>query len=356
MSKLSDQKALELSTRKYEAAVAIEDPDDIEEKEMPSRVGTLRELFQYAELKDYLSMFVGSIGGIVTGLSLPAFNVLFGRMLDELNDDPNSFSQRIEEISRIFLYLAIANLFSGVMQVGGWTIAGERISTQYREKYVKAILSQEIGWFDMNGPSELATKVADSTSILQDGLTRKASDLFQFMSQFIGSFVVALYLCWQLTVVLLAAFPVIGAAGAFMIDAITSATTGSSENYATAGGVATEALSNIRTVTSLNAQPDIISRYRIYLLEAMQIGIKKGAKVGAANGGLFCAAFLTYSLGFWYGGKLVADNRDDGHNDLTGGTVLSVFFCVIMGSIALGQVVPPITAFMSAKKSQINNK
>ena len=81
----------------------------------------------------------------------------------------------------------------------------------------------------------------------------------------------------------------------------------------------------------------------------MQIGIKKGAKVGAANGGLFCAAFLTYSLGFWYGGKLVADNRDDGHNDLTGGTVLSVFFCVIMGSIALGQVVPPITAFMSAK-------
>ena len=31
MSKLSDQKALEL-TRKYEAAVAIEDPDDIEER------------------------------------------------------------------------------------------------------------------------------------------------------------------------------------------------------------------------------------------------------------------------------------------------------------------------------------
>ena len=80
-----------------------------------------------------------------------------------------------------------------------------------------------------------------------------------------------------------------------MIDAIQGATTGAGDNYASAGGVATEALSNVRTVTALNAQPDIITRYRIYLLEAMQIGITKGRKVGLGNGGLFCAAFLTYA-------------------------------------------------------------
>ena len=134
-----------------------------------------------------------------------------------------------------------------------------------------------------------------------------------------------------------------------MIDAITSATTGSSENYATAGGVATEALSNIRTVTSLNAQPDIISRYRIYLLEAMQIGIKKGAKVGAANGGLFCAAFLTYSLGFWYGGKLVADKETMVITILLEALCYRSSFALLWVVLPPGQVVPPITAFMSAK-------
>ena len=50
----------------------------------------------------------------------------------------------------------------------------------------------------------------------------QVGDLIQYFSQFAGSFVVGLYLCWELTLVLLSAFPVIAGAGAFMIVAITS--------------------------------------------------------------------------------------------------------------------------------------
>ena len=41
---------------------------------------------------------------------------------------------------------------------------------------------------------------------------------------------------------------------------------------------------------------------------AFVIGIHKGFKVGLGNGLLFGACFLTYALGFWYGGTLVADS------------------------------------------------
>lgn len=71
------------------------------------------------------------------------------------------------------------------------------------------------------------------------------------------------------------------------------------EQYASAGGLATEALNAIRTVTALNMQPDVVSRYRVFLFEAMQVGIRKGFDVGFGNGALFCACFLTYALGFW---------------------------------------------------------
>jgi len=68
---------------------------------------------------------------------------------------------------------------------------------------------------------------------------------------------------------------------------------------------------------------------------------------------VFGACFLTYALGFWYGAKLVADDLQAEcylRNDcLTGGNVMAVFFCVIMGSIALGQLAPPLAAFTSAK-------
>ena len=311
-------------------------------------IGTL---LRYAEPIDYAAMLIGSIGGITVGGSFPAFNVLFGQMLDQLNEDPASFGEGVERIALWLVYLAIINVIAGYMQVYGWTYAGERISTKWREAYVHAILSQEIGWFDNIGASELTTRVADLSGKVNDGLTRKAGELFQFGAQSIGSFFVSFYFCWELTVVLLAAIPCIAGAGAFMISAITSATTGAGENYAKAGGIAGESLQNVRTVTALNGQPDVISRYRIFLLEAMQIGITKGLKVGMANGTLFCACFLTYSLGFWYGGGLVADAMEDGNTDLTGGTILSVFFCVLLGSIALGQAVPPIAAFIAAKSS-----
>ncbi len=42
-----------------------------------------------------------------------------------------------------------------------WTAAGERQTQKFREQYVRAVLSQEIGWFDTCGASELSTKLAE---------------------------------------------------------------------------------------------------------------------------------------------------------------------------------------------------
>ena len=95
--------------------------------------------------------------------------------------------------------------------------------------------------------------------------------MIQLLSQVVGSFVVAFYLCWKLTIVLLAAFPAIAISAIYMINAISAATTKSLEQYAAAGGLATESLNAIRTVTALNMQPDVVSRYRVFLFESMQV-------------------------------------------------------------------------------------
>ena len=84
----------------------------------------------------------------------------------------------------------------------------------------------------------------------------------------------------------------------------------------------------------------------------------KGFKVGLGNGMTFCASFFTYALGFWYGAKLIADQKDEGctNNCLSGGTVIAVFFCVIIGASALGQLAPPLGALFSAKVREIHFK
>jgi len=82
----------------------------------------------------------------------------------------------------------------------------------------------------------------------------------------------------------------------------------------------------------------------------MIVGIQKGLRLGWGRGSVYLALFGTYSLGFWYGGKLVADDIDNGctSNCLTGGTVLAVFFSIVFGSFALGQLAAPMAAVTGA--------
>ena len=85
----------------------------------------------------------------------------------------------------------------------------------------------------------------------------------------------------------------------------------------------------IRTISALNAQPYVITLYRKHIIEAMKIGILKGFKVGLGNGMTFGISFLTYALGFWWSGQLIANQRSGNgcsHNCFTGGTVISGLF------------------------------
>lgn len=109
--------------------------------------------------------------------------------------------------------------------------------------------------------------------------------------------------------------PLIGGCGYLWVLAISSATKQGSEQYAAAGGLASETFTNIRTVTALNAQPDVIVSYRRYLFEAMQIGIKKGLRVGTATGTMWFVVLCVYAIALWYGSQQIADSIEHGSND-----------------------------------------
>jgi len=309
-------------------------------------------VFQLSSSIDYIILITGTVCAAATGVAIPYMNILFGEILDQLNEDStkNDFQNGVNKVAILFGYVSLVIFVSGTMKVYCWSAIGERQSQRIREMYVASILRQEIGWFDAGGASSLSTKVSDLCGKVQDGIGRKCGDMVQYVVQFFASFVVALYLSWKLTLVLLVTIPAVGAAGYFMIYAVTEATNNSLVQYAAAGGLATETLNAIRTVIALNLQPFVIEKYRRYIISAMRVGIRKGFNIGISNGLLFGMCFMCNGLGFWYGSVLVAkDIRSDcTSNCMTGGDVMAVFFCVLMGSMALGQASPTVSAFISA--------
>lgn len=74
-------------------------------------------MFSNAEPYDWLLMALGTAGGLATGVSLPIFNVIFGQLLDKLNESGSNFTDSINRLCLIFVYIAIGGLIAGFFQV-----------------------------------------------------------------------------------------------------------------------------------------------------------------------------------------------------------------------------------------------
>jgi ATP-binding cassette subfamily B (MDR/TAP) protein 1 len=114
------------------------------------------------------------------------------------------------------------------------------------------------------------------------------------------------------------------------------------QNYAAAGALAEEVLSAMKTVIAFGGQKREISNYEKKLDESLK-DKKKSAYVFAFGIGILNFVSLAFiALGLWYGGTLIEKN------ELTGGVVLTVFNCFLIGTFAFGSIAPYLEAFGTA--------
>eukprot|EP01071_Lankesteria_metandrocarpae_P010936 Lankesteria_metandrocarpae@DN5386_c0_g1_i1.p1 len=173
---------------------------------------------------------------------------------------------------------------------------------------------------------------------------------------FVGGFIIGYIRGWKLALVMTATLPALAAAGYFMMIMITTAGDAARKAYGDAGAVVEESLSNMRTVASFGAEKKSLSRY----CGALDKNQSRKALLGKATGmgAVFGIMFMTYALGFWYGGKLVADSlvagctptcvTDCPSDCFYGGDALSVFFSIVIAAFALGQAGPNFSAMVKA--------
>jgi ATP-binding cassette subfamily B (MDR/TAP) protein 1 len=207
---------------------------------------------------------------------------------------------------------------------------------------LKAVLRQDIGWFDKTQTGEITTRLTADVMTIQEGISDKVSIVFQSATAFVCGFIIAFVKGWKLALVLCCVFPILGGASFFMAKSLKARTAQGSDNYAAAGAIAQEVFSSIRTVVAFGGQNREKERYFAQLKEAEKEGIKSSWINGITIGVVFFIIFSTYSLGFWFGGIMINNGEMDG------GQVINVFFAIIIGAFSLGQVGPNVAAISSA--------
>ncbi|XP_067366386.1 ATP-binding cassette, sub-family B (MDR/TAP), member 4 isoform X4 [Channa argus] len=242
-------------------------------------------------------------------------------------------------------------LVAAYLQVSLWTIAAGRQVKRIRKLFFHRIMQQDIGWFDVNETGELNTRLIECVYIcihsdvykIQEGIGDKVGMLLQAFTTFITSFIIGFSKGWKLTLVILAVSPALGISAAFFSKVLTNFTSKEQSAYAKAGAVAEEVLSAIRTVFAFSGQEREIERYHKNLEDAKRVGIKKALSSNIAMGFTFLMIYLSYALAFWYGSTLVLSG------EYRIGSLLTVFFVVLIGAFAMGQTSPNIQTFASAR-------
>ena len=136
---------------------------------------------------------------------------------------------------------------------------------------------------------------------------------------FVSGTVLAFYYGWLLTIVLFALVPLILVSGLLQFMAMAGMAKEDEKLTAAAAQVLTEAISGIRTVTSLNIRHRIVALYSFLLEGPSKLGRRKGVVAGLGFGISQGVMFAFYSIAFLFGSYLIDQ-----------GTYMSVFFVVIM--------------------------
>lgn len=186
-------------------------------------------------------------------------------------------------------------------------LMGERTTLRVREKMFSAILRQEIGWFDRdeNNSSLLASRLAIHAVAVRTAIGDRMSMVLQSLAVIGGAFGLAFYFQPRLAAVLLCSYPLM--IGGFVGEALFLKGFGGdlAKCYAQASMVATDAVSNIRTVAAFGAEEKVLDLFLAELEEPRKRTQSRSQIAGFFYGLSQFFIFSSYGLTMYYASVLI---------------------------------------------------
>ncbi|XP_075503998.1 uncharacterized protein LOC142541336 [Primulina tabacum] len=117
----------------FDRKSAIGEKNDEEDDPMAPKSVGLFSLFRYSTKLDLILIVLGCLGAFINGGSLPWYSYLFGNIANELaRGQENDRHQMMRDVQKITC----------------WRMVGERSAHRIRTEYLRAILRQDMEFFD----------------------------------------------------------------------------------------------------------------------------------------------------------------------------------------------------------------
>ncbi|WP_426757193.1 ABC transporter ATP-binding protein [Myxococcus sp. Y35] len=185
--------------------------------------------------------------------------------------------------------------------------AGERVVARLRKDLFRALLSQEVGFFDSRRTGELTSRLSSDTTVLQNTVTANVSMMLRYAVTALGGVALLFFTSVKLTLVMLAVIPPVAIGGVLYGRRVRAISRQVQDALAASGEVAEEDLSGIRTVRSFAAERHEVERYSTAVERSYTLARARALQSSVFMGAASIAGYGSIAAVLWYGGRLVVD-------------------------------------------------
>ncbi|EIW81034.1 P-loop containing nucleoside triphosphate hydrolase protein [Coniophora puteana RWD-64-598 SS2] len=329
-------------------------------------------LFTYSTRFEIAIDLIGIVCAIAAGAAQPLMSLLFGRLTQDfvnfgselvnlegilstgnssaiqqaeqsLDSAAVSFRHSAASNASYLVYIGVGMFVCTYAYMFIWVYTGEVNAKRIRERYLQAVLRQDIAYFDDVGAGEVATRIQTDTHLVQQGMSEKVALVSQFIAAFAVGFILAYIRNWRLALAMSAILPCIGITGGVMNKFVSGYMQMSLKHVAEGGTLAEEVISTIRTAQAFGTQNILASLYDVHIAGSLKVDMKAAIYQGGGLGIFFFVIYSAYSLAFDFGTTLINEGR------ATAGEVVNVFFAILIGSFSLAMMAPEMQAITQGR-------
>ncbi|ODA79660.1 hypothetical protein RJ55_05254 [Drechmeria coniospora] len=304
------------STQKSASSVALQRGTPEETKKYG--VWTLMKVIMSFNKPEWQLMVIGLVFSAICGGGNPVSAVFFAKQITILSQPVTpSNSEQIKEDSdfwsAMYVMLAFVQFISFSVQGIAFARCSERLVHRVRDRAFRAMLRQDVSFFDKdeNTAGALTSFLSTETTHVAGLSGVTLGTLLMMATTLIVACTVSLAIGWKLSLVCISTIPILLGCGFFRFWMLAHFQRRSKKAYASSATFASEAISAIRTVAALTREQDVLNMYKDALAVQQRnslISVLKSSALYAASQSLL---FLVFALGFWYGGTLIGKGEYD---------------------------------------------
>ena len=260
--------------------------------------------------KEWHIMLLGLVAAILSGGGQPTQAVFFAKSIVALSLPDSMFGllkQQASFWSWMYFMLALVQLLTMISQGVLFAYCSERLVHRARDEAFRAMLRQDISFFDKdtNTAGALTSFLSTETTHLAGLSGVTLGTILQVLTTLVAAFIVALAVGWKLALVCIATVPIVLSCGFLRFWMLANFQSRAKKAYEKSASYACEATSAIRTVASLTREADVWRHYHGQIVDQES----KSLRSVIQNSTLYAMSqsfmFLCFALGFWYGGTLI---------------------------------------------------